>query len=433
MYLDLGAENGGFPINISEEGMAFQGIRPLQKDQQISITFKLDGIPEPVTATARVVWLTDSRKAGALRFVDLPEASRRLIRDWIELQKKAESPQHSAEMKITPFKAKMTPLAPILASIPVPSAAPSKAGTKTNTAASRPPSSSPTLVPSSPTSAPNALKPANEPDQLARVNPTSVVAKAEAQAKQSTPPKAAPASGNLQRAPRIATPPALRKSKSGHFFYIAIGLAALLAMAIACAVLLWPYRSTMRNLSKRRNSANSASPSKAASSLPVQENPAVAPSSDLPMKDPAQWSPFFNPLVAPVAVSQAEVSRNARGNRTDIPAHAMPPLNHAKAPKAAAAPVFASGGMKPRTLAVAPAKGSTPFAEAPPAAFLEGGNGLPAGARAKPALLETKAPPSPIPATGSVEIISDSHARRVAAADLSAGDQPSNWSPEVQS
>jgi hypothetical protein len=64
MYVDLGPENGGFPINISEHGMAFQGVRPLEKNQEICITIKLDGIGETVIATAKVVWLTASRKGG---------------------------------------------------------------------------------------------------------------------------------------------------------------------------------------------------------------------------------------------------------------------------------------------------------------------------------------------------------------------------------
>jgi hypothetical protein len=65
MYVELGPENGGFPINISEEGMTFQGVRLLEKDQEICVTFKLHGTDESVTAMAKIVWLTESRKGGA--------------------------------------------------------------------------------------------------------------------------------------------------------------------------------------------------------------------------------------------------------------------------------------------------------------------------------------------------------------------------------
>src|ERR1700736_221379 len=93
VYADLGPGNGGFPINISEDGLAFQGIRPLEKNQTICITFKLYGIEESVTVTAKIAWLTESRKGGALQFIDLPEDSRRLINNWILLQKQNGTPK----------------------------------------------------------------------------------------------------------------------------------------------------------------------------------------------------------------------------------------------------------------------------------------------------------------------------------------------------
>ena len=86
MYVDLGLENGGFPINVSEGGMAFQGIRSLEKNQLIQINFKLPGSGGPVESTARIAWLNDLGKGGGLRFIDLPEAARRLINDWLSLQ-----------------------------------------------------------------------------------------------------------------------------------------------------------------------------------------------------------------------------------------------------------------------------------------------------------------------------------------------------------
>jgi TonB family protein len=86
MYVDLGLENGGFPINVSEGGMAFQGIRSLEKNQLIQINFKLPGSGAPVESSARIAWLNDLGKGGGLRFIDLPEAARRLINDWLSLQ-----------------------------------------------------------------------------------------------------------------------------------------------------------------------------------------------------------------------------------------------------------------------------------------------------------------------------------------------------------
>jgi TonB family protein len=86
MYVDLGPENGGFPINVSEGGMAFQGIRPLEKDQLILINFKLPGLTNSVESLAQIAWLNDLGKGGGLRFIDLPDCTRRLIIEWLFLQ-----------------------------------------------------------------------------------------------------------------------------------------------------------------------------------------------------------------------------------------------------------------------------------------------------------------------------------------------------------
>jgi TonB family protein len=83
-YVDLGSDNGGFAINVSESGMTFQGIRPLQKDQLLPIKFKLlDN--KCVETMAQVIWLNDMGKGGGLQFIDLPEESRRLINQWLSV------------------------------------------------------------------------------------------------------------------------------------------------------------------------------------------------------------------------------------------------------------------------------------------------------------------------------------------------------------
>lgn len=86
-YAYLGPGNGGFPINLSEDGASFQGVLPLRKDQEICIVFKLEGIEEMVAANAKIVWLTETRKGGGLQFVTMTEFSRGLIRQWIAQRK----------------------------------------------------------------------------------------------------------------------------------------------------------------------------------------------------------------------------------------------------------------------------------------------------------------------------------------------------------
>ncbi len=89
VYADFGPGNGGFPINLGEGGMAFQGIQPLERGQVISTRFKLPGSNDVLETTARVAWLNELGKGGGLQFTDLPEESRRVILHWCSLESQA--------------------------------------------------------------------------------------------------------------------------------------------------------------------------------------------------------------------------------------------------------------------------------------------------------------------------------------------------------
>ena len=102
MYVDLGLENGGFPINVSEGGMAFHGIRPMQKDQLIHVKFKLPGLSDSVESAAQIAWLNNLGKGGGLRFIDLPEGNRHLIKEWLSLQTSFHGPANSAPIPYKP-------------------------------------------------------------------------------------------------------------------------------------------------------------------------------------------------------------------------------------------------------------------------------------------------------------------------------------------
>jgi TonB family protein len=86
VYADFGPGNGGFPINVSEGGMAFQGIQPLEKGQVIRIRFKLPSTSDTLETTGQVAWLNELGKGGGLQFIDLPEEARPPIVQWMALQ-----------------------------------------------------------------------------------------------------------------------------------------------------------------------------------------------------------------------------------------------------------------------------------------------------------------------------------------------------------
>jgi hypothetical protein len=81
-YIDLGSNNGGTLINVSEGGLSFQGIQPLELGQTLPVRFKLPGIDESFHATGQIAWLLHSKKGGGLTFIELPEGARDLINEW---------------------------------------------------------------------------------------------------------------------------------------------------------------------------------------------------------------------------------------------------------------------------------------------------------------------------------------------------------------
>jgi TonB family protein len=133
MYVELGQQNGGFPINVSEGGMAFHGVQPMTKDQVLQIKFKLPGHSKSVESAAQIAWLNKLGKGGGLRFINLPEGALRLIRDWLSPQTSLGGAD-SIPVPHPPTATKISTPAPVIAA-PRPGHSPAKT-TSRNVAAS---------------------------------------------------------------------------------------------------------------------------------------------------------------------------------------------------------------------------------------------------------------------------------------------------------
>lgn len=83
-YVNLGDNNGGLALDISETGMAIQGARSLTTDALFPrICFQLPNAGPNIEVSARIVWLAESSQAAGLRFVDLSAEGRGKIANWI--------------------------------------------------------------------------------------------------------------------------------------------------------------------------------------------------------------------------------------------------------------------------------------------------------------------------------------------------------------
>src|SRR6266404_1436669 len=114
VYADFGPGNGGFPINLSERGMAFQGIQPLEKDRIIRIRLKVPGTSNAVETSGRIVWLNELGTGGGLEFIDLPEEFRGPIVHWMALQAKTNHQDERISVSTQQFEKKeFRPISPI--------------------------------------------------------------------------------------------------------------------------------------------------------------------------------------------------------------------------------------------------------------------------------------------------------------------------------
>jgi hypothetical protein len=82
VYLELGRDNGGVMLNLSEDGCSFQAITPV-KCGEARFAFQISG-GRRISGEAEVVWVDDVGIMGGLRFLNLPVEARKQIRQWLQ-------------------------------------------------------------------------------------------------------------------------------------------------------------------------------------------------------------------------------------------------------------------------------------------------------------------------------------------------------------
>jgi protein TonB len=86
VYLDVGAGNGGIVLNLSEKGMGFQAVGPLDKKGELRLRIKLPGSKTRIDVTAQIAWISDTQRQAGVRFSDAQSEGSVQIQEWIRLQ-----------------------------------------------------------------------------------------------------------------------------------------------------------------------------------------------------------------------------------------------------------------------------------------------------------------------------------------------------------
>ena len=119
VYLELGRNDGGVMLNLSEDGCGFQPISPVERGRT-RFAFQISG-GRRIAGEGEVEWRDGAGVTGGLRFIDLSAEARNQIRVWLEDSNAVEEPAEAswASTPLTEAEAPPVPLAPPWSHIPL--------------------------------------------------------------------------------------------------------------------------------------------------------------------------------------------------------------------------------------------------------------------------------------------------------------------------
>ena len=96
-YVNLGPDNGGIILDISEGGLCFRSTGPVKQTETIRFWYsprshqfmvrqveeQTRGVSRLIEAGSELAWTDETRKKGGLRFTNLSTEAREQIREWI--------------------------------------------------------------------------------------------------------------------------------------------------------------------------------------------------------------------------------------------------------------------------------------------------------------------------------------------------------------
>ena len=80
-YINIEPDNGGLVLNLSQEGLCFHSVAPVQRVGRVS--FRFPGYKQGIEIGGEVVWTDERQTVGGIRFTTLPKEARQQIHSWI--------------------------------------------------------------------------------------------------------------------------------------------------------------------------------------------------------------------------------------------------------------------------------------------------------------------------------------------------------------
>jgi hypothetical protein len=97
LYVVLHGSNGDGILNdVSEGGAALDIVGGKLEGEYLLVDFEMPETGQRIETTGRITWRDETANKVGVQFMDLPETSRTLIRDWLFVRSAAEETDHSA-------------------------------------------------------------------------------------------------------------------------------------------------------------------------------------------------------------------------------------------------------------------------------------------------------------------------------------------------
>lgn len=98
-YIDLGENNGGIVLNVSEGGLAVTAVEVLHGAHLPKMRFQLPHSKTRIEARGQIAWTGESKKEVGVRFVDLPAEAATEIKSWIASEFAGEAAKGTAQQQ----------------------------------------------------------------------------------------------------------------------------------------------------------------------------------------------------------------------------------------------------------------------------------------------------------------------------------------------
>jgi PilZ domain len=99
-YIGMGPENGGLVLDVSDGGLSFHSVAPVQKAETIRFLLSLRGHSR-IEGAGEVVWTDDMKTVCGLRFTSLSAGAREYLNNWTDQSRMAQA-SRSRGLSIAP-------------------------------------------------------------------------------------------------------------------------------------------------------------------------------------------------------------------------------------------------------------------------------------------------------------------------------------------